>query len=42
MKDGSFAASGGGNFKIPGVDDMLAGKVGTDNAILEVQVRVTQ
>ena len=38
MKDGSFATSGGGSFTIPGVDNLLAGKVGTDNAILDVQV----
>ena len=38
MKDGSFTTSGGGSFTIPGVDNLLAGKVGTDNAILDVQV----
>ena len=38
MKDGSFSTSGGGSFNIPGVDNLLSGKVGTDNAILDVQV----
>ena len=40
MKDGSFSTSWGGNFNIPGVDNLLSGKVGTDNAILDVQVKI--
>ena len=42
VKDVSFLSPGGGNFDIPGVDYLLSGKVGTDNAILDVQVCHTQ
>ena len=42
LKDGLFATPGGGKFDIPSVDSLLSGKIGTDNAILDVQVRFVQ
>lgn len=42
LEDASFSAPGGGKFDICGVNSVLSGKKGSDNAVLDVQVSLVK